>query len=109
MTKTEVLILGAARFIPLFGPFDALPIGTIFLQNRSISRSAASALKFRVLIHTLTIAGMGDYRLGWSGLYNFLKMHVLTHLVHAFLMLITLSSSKFIFSKNGPRQHVLVQ
>ena len=31
--------------------------------------SAASALKFCVLVHTLTLAGMVDYTLGWSCLY----------------------------------------
>ena len=42
---------------------------------------------------------MGDYKLGWFGLYNFLKMHGLTHFSDAFLTLITMSSSKFTFSK----------
>ena len=42
---------------------------------------------------------MGDYTLGWSDLYNFLKTHGLTRLTDAFLTLIMMRSSKFTFSK----------
>ena len=53
------------------------------------------------LVHTLTMTGMGDYTLGWSGFYHFLKTHGLTPYLMCFLMLITISSSKFTVSKKG--------
>ena len=46
------------QFFSLFGPFDAHRYHS--WQNRPISRSAASALKFSCLAHALTIAEMGD-------------------------------------------------
>ena len=47
-------------------------------KSINIYRSAASALKFSCLVHTSRMAGMGVYKLGWSSLFNSLKMRGLT-------------------------------
>ena len=81
--KMEVLIFGAALvFFPLFGPFDAHRYRS--QRNRSISRSAASALKCSCQVHTLTMVGMGDFVLGWFNLYKFPKTHGVNLMPDAF-------------------------
>ena len=49
---------------------------------------------------------MGDYKLGWSCLYNFSKMPGLTPYLMQFLMLIMIRSSKFTFSKKKWGTHL---
>ena len=61
-----------------------LRIGTIFSKIDQYLDLPHRLSSFRALVHTLTLAGMGDYRLEWSGLCNFLKIHGLTHLSDAF-------------------------
>ena len=60
--KTKLCFLAPHSAFPIFGPFDAHQYHSY--QNRSISRSAASALKFSCLVHTLTMAGMGTIHKG---------------------------------------------
>ena len=52
------------RFFPLVGSFDAHRYH--YWQNRSTSRSAASALKISCLAHAFTTEGMGDCMYPWS-------------------------------------------
>ena len=53
--KNEVLILALQSVFPLFGPFDVHRYH--FQQNRSISTSAASALKFLCFGPNVYISG----------------------------------------------------
>ena len=67
--KNEVFIFGFALVFPLLGPFNAYRYNS--KQIRSLSRSDASALNFRVWSIRNNMAGMGDYTLGWFGFCNF--------------------------------------
>ena len=57
--KKKRYFLRCTLVFPLFYPCDAHRYHS--LQNRSTSRSAASALKFSCLVHMLTMARMEDY------------------------------------------------
>ena len=60
-----------------------MPIGTMFSEIDQYLDLLHRLWSFRVLVHTLTLAGMGDYTLGWSCLYNFSKTPGLTPLSDA--------------------------
>ena len=62
-----------------------MTIGTILSEIDQHLDLPHRLRSFRVLVHTLTVAGMGDYTytLGWSCLYNFLKTPRLTLLADA--------------------------
>ena len=104
--KFEVLIFGAA-----LGYFHYLvhlmPISTILSEINQYLDLPHRLWSFRVLVHTLTLAGMGDYILGWSCLYNFLKTPGLTLLYDAEFKADHHKIIKiYIFKKNwGPRRH----
>ena len=70
--KNEVLIFGAALGFSHY-LVHLMPIGTILSEIDQYLDLPHRLWSFRVLVHTLTLAGMGDYILGWSCLYNFLK------------------------------------
>ena len=60
-----------------------MPIGTILSKSNQYLDLPHLPWSFRVLVHTVTLVGMGDYILGWPCLYNFLKTPGLTLLSDA--------------------------
>ena len=55
-----------------------MTIGKIFSEIDQYLDLPHRLWSFRVLVYTLILAGMVDYKLGWSCLYNFSKTTGLT-------------------------------
>ena len=80
------MIFGAALFFFRY-LVHLMSIGTILSNIYKYLDLPHRLRNFRVLARALTMAGMGDYTLGWtgrSGLCNFLKIRGLTPLSDAF-------------------------
>ena len=82
--KNHVLIFGAALCFSHY-MVHLMPIGTIHSKIDKCLDLPRGLWSFRVLVHTLIVAGMRDYnKLGWSGLHSVLKTHDLIPLSDAF-------------------------